>query len=270
MNIGSYSYDDFLQLVKSFHGNVAPGVVIGGIMVELARGHLPAEILFDAVCETRNCLPDAVQLLTPCTIGNGWLKVINVGRFALSLYDKYEGKGVRVFLDPVKVADWPEINTWYLKLKPKKEQDPALLLEEIRQAGPKILGWQQVQIRPQLLGKRHRGRIVICPLCREAYPAQDGGICRACQGEPLYLTDGHEEETGVQAPSLHLLPVEQTVGRRALHDMTMIVPGTSKGAAFEKGQLIGVGDLCRLQQMGRRHLYVHGGKSGWPRVGARR
>ena len=86
-------------------------------------GHLPAEILFDAVCETRNCLPDAIQLLTPCTIGNGWLKVVNVGRFALSLYDKYEGEGVRVFLDPVKVADWPEINNWYLKLKPKKEQD---------------------------------------------------------------------------------------------------------------------------------------------------
>ena len=46
------------------------------------------------------------------------------------------------------------------------------------------------------------------------------------------------------------------MGRRALHDMTKIVPGISKGAAFEKGQVIGVGDLCRLQQMGRRHLYV--------------
>ena len=46
------------------------------------------------------------------------------------------------------------------------------------------------------------------------------------------------------------------MGRRALHDMTMIVPGASKGPAFEKGQVIGVGDLCRLQQMGRQHLYV--------------
>jgi len=264
MNIGPYSFDAFLQQVKSFHGNVAPGVVIGGIMVEVARRRLPAESLFDAVCETRNCLPDAVQLLTPCTIGNGWLKVVNVGRFALTLYDKYEGKGVRVFLDQVKVADWPEINTWYLKLKPKKEQDPALLLEEIRKAGPEILGWQQVQIRPQFLGKRSRGRIVICPLCREAYPAQDGGICRACQGEAPYLTDGRGEEAGLEAPSLQLLPMEQAVGRRALHDMTMIVPGASKGAAFEKGQLIGVGDLCRLQQMGRQHLYTMEGNQVGP------
>ena len=46
------------------------------------------------------------------------------------------------------------------------------------------------------------------------------------------------------------------MGRRALHDMTMIIPGASKGPAFQKGQVIGVGDLCRLQQMGRRHLYV--------------
>ncbi len=256
MNIGSYSFDDFLHLVKSFHGNMAPGVVLGGIMVAAARQQLPAGVLFDAICETRNCLPDAIQLLTPCTIGNGWLKVVDVGRFALALYNKHGGDGVRVFLDHVKVADWPEINSWYRKLNPKKEQDPERLLEEIKNAGPEILGWQQVKIRPQFLGKRSRGRIAICPLCREAYPSQDGGICRACQGDAPYLTESRREETGTQGPSLQILPAEQAVGRRALHDMTMIVPGTSKGPAFEKGQVIGVGDLCRLQQMGRQHLYV--------------
>ena len=256
MHIGSHSFDEFLQLVKSFHGNVAPGVVLGGIMVDAARRRLPPAVLFDALCETRNCLPDAVQLLTPCTIGNGWLKVVNLGRFALTLYDKYQGEGVRVYLDPAKVADWPEINAWYRKLKPKQEQDPARLLAEIRQAGPEILGWQPVHIRPPLLGKRHRGPIVLCPLCREAYPAQDGGICRACQGEAPYLAAGREAGAGGEAPALSALPVEQAVGRQALHDMTMIVPGISKGPAFEKGQVIGVGDLCRLQQMGRRHLYV--------------
>ena len=75
MNIGSYCFDEFLQLVKSFHGYVAPGVVIGGIMVEAARRQLPAEVLFDAICETRNCLPDAIQLLTPApsaTAGSRW------------------------------------------------------------------------------------------------------------------------------------------------------------------------------------------------------
>ncbi|MGA7563259.1 MAG: FmdE family protein [Desulfobaccales bacterium] len=256
MNICGHGFEEFLQLVKSFHGNAAPGVVIGGIMVEVARRQLPPEVLFDAICETRNCLPDAIQILTPCTIGNGWLKVVNVGRFALTLYDKYGGEGVRVFLDPAKAADWPEINAWYRKLKPKKEQDPDRLLGEIKKAGAEILGWERVEIRPQFLGQRSRGRIVVCPLCREAYPAEDGGICRACQGDVPYLTKSRQEETGTLTPQLQSLPAKQAVGRRALHDMTMIVPGTSKGPAFEKGQMIGVGDLCRLQQMGRQHLYV--------------
>ncbi len=256
MHIRSHSFDEFLQLIKSFHGNVAPGVVLGGIMVQVARQQLPEDLLFDAISETRSCLPDAIQLLTPCTIGNGWLKVVNVGRFALALYDKYQGEGVRVFLDPPKVADWPEINAWYLKLSPKKEQDLEQLLEEIKNAGPKILGWERIKVRPQFLGKRNRGRIAICPLCKEAYPSMDGGICRACQGEPLYLTEVRGDASERQAPFLQALPVEQAVGRRALHDMTFVDPGASKGPAFDKGQVIGVGDLCRLHQMGRRHLYV--------------
>jgi len=252
MNIGLHSFEEYLELVKSFHSHPAPGVVIGGIMVEVARQQLPPEVLFDAICETRSCLPDAVQLLTPCTLGNGWLQVVNVGRFALCLYDKYQGEGVRVFLDPAKVADWPEINGWYLKLKPKQEQDSALLLEQIRDAGMETLGRQRIRIRPQFLGKRSRGRIAICPLCREAYPAQDGGLCRACQGEVPYL----EAEGITAAPPLQTVPLEQAVGRRALHDMTQIIPGRSKGPAVHQGEVIGVGDLCRLQQMGRQHLYV--------------
>jgi formylmethanofuran dehydrogenase subunit E len=252
MNIGSYSYDEYLQLVKSFHGNIAPGLVIGGFMVDLATRQLPDGVLFDAISETAACLPDAVQLLTPCTIGNGWLKVINLGRFAVNLYDKFEGSGVRVWMDAAKVADWPEINSWYLKLKPKAEQDKDLLMAQIREAGPRILSWRPMQIRPHFLIRRHRGGMIICPLCREAYPAKDGGICRACQGEAPYLEDA---ET-MAAPALQAIPAEKAVGRRALHDMTRIIPGESKGPAFKQGEIITVGDLCRLQHMGRRHLYV--------------
>ncbi len=36
MNIGSYSVEDYMHLVKSFHGNIAPGLIIGGFMVDLA------------------------------------------------------------------------------------------------------------------------------------------------------------------------------------------------------------------------------------------
>jgi formylmethanofuran dehydrogenase subunit E len=187
MQIGSFDFDEFLRIIRSFHGSIAPGVLVGGIMVEMARDHLPEEVLFDALCETSNCLPDAVQLLTPCSIGNGWLKVVNVGRFALALYDKYQGEGVRVFLDPQKIADWSEIQNWYLKLKPKKEQDSVLLIDQIKRAGQNILGCHSVKINSRFLQKRRKGPIGICPVCREAYPIKDGDLCRACQGETPYV-----------------------------------------------------------------------------------
>jgi formylmethanofuran dehydrogenase subunit E len=257
MNIGSYSFDEYLQVVKSFHGHLAPGMIIGGVMVDQAQRRLAPEVLYDAICETRNCLPDAVQLLTPCTIGNGWLKVINLGRFALTLYDKYEGAGVRVFLDPAKVKDFPEIETWYLKLKPKPEQDKDLLLRQIREAGARILTWQRVTLKPQFFGRKSRGGMTVCPVCREAYPAQDGGICRACQGEAPYQDpESSEMPMPTCVPSLSTVPLSEAPGRRLLHDMTQIIPGESKGPVFKKDQIITVGDLCRLQQMGRQHLYV--------------
>jgi formylmethanofuran dehydrogenase subunit E len=52
------------------------------------------------------------------------------------------------------------------------------------------------------------------------------------------------------------VPVAEAVGRKALHDMTRIEPGTSKGAEFLAGQTITAGDVCRLQQMGRNTVYV--------------
>ncbi|MFZ2089796.1 MAG: FmdE family protein [Desulfobaccales bacterium] len=257
MKIGPYTYEEFLALVASFHGTAAPGVVLGGIMVEAARGRLPEGVLFDAVAETRACLPDAVQLLTPCTIGNGWLKVLNLGRFALTLYDKYQGEGIRVYLDPARVKDFPEIESWYLKLKPKREQDKDLLMAQIREGGAHVLNWQRVALRPQFLGRKSRGGMIVCPLCREAYPAQDGGICRACQGEAPYQDPETSGEL-VQSclPSLAAVPLEEALGRHLLHDMTQIIPGESKGPVFKKDQVITVGDLCRLQQMGRQNLYV--------------
>lgn len=156
-------------------------------MVDLAYQHLPKEGLFDAICETSICLPDAIQLLTPCSIGNRWLKVIDIGRFAITLYEKYEGEGIRVFLDPAKIEAWPEIKSWFFRLEPKKEQDSQLLLEQIREAGADICGIQQVKVDPHFIKIQLRGRPTICPVCGEAYPANDGEICRACQGEAPYM-----------------------------------------------------------------------------------
>jgi len=182
-----FDIEEYIHRVQSFHGHTAPGVVIGGFMVHLARSRIGKEVLFDAICETPACLPDAVQLLTPCTVGNGWLKIINLGRFALSLYDKHNGNGFRVFLDPKKLEDYPEIKAWFFKLKSKREQSLEDILSQIKKAGVEIYGVSPVQIKPEFLKKRDKGKIVICPSCKEAYPLQDGDICLACQGRSPYI-----------------------------------------------------------------------------------
>ena len=89
----TFDIEEHMRRVKSFHGYPAPGVIIGGFMVHMARVRMPEGVLFNAVCETMSCLPDAVQLCTACTVGNGRLRIINLGRFAVSLYNKYDGNG---------------------------------------------------------------------------------------------------------------------------------------------------------------------------------
>jgi hypothetical protein len=46
------------------------------------------------------------------------------------------------------------------------------------------------------------------------------------------------------------------VGTKLAHDLTEVRPGEFKGAAFQKGHTVCNEDLCRLQKMGKNHLYV--------------
>jgi formylmethanofuran dehydrogenase subunit E len=186
MNIGTYSYEEYLHLIKSFHGSLAPGLIIGGFMVDLALRNLPEGEFFDALCETRVCLPDAVQILTPCTVGNGWMKIFDTGRFALTLYEKSTGTGVRVYLDTEKLKPWTQIDSWYFKRVPKHQQDLEALVGEIRVAAESILSLQRVCVKPEFLVKRRLGPTAVCPSCGEAYPLRDGSACLACQGQSPY------------------------------------------------------------------------------------
>lgn len=253
-NVGQYTFDEYLDLIGRFHSYPAPGLIVGGYMVEMAKRHMPEGVLYDAISEAASCLPDAIQLLTPCTAGNGWLKIVNLDRYALSLFNKYTGEGVRVFLDVGKLDAHDEIRSWYLKLKTKKEQDSDKLRRQMREAGESVLTLQAVKAAPQFIGKTSKGAIAVCPLCGEAFPKVHGAICKGCQGEAPYLETGGSEI--LVQPRLASVSVEQAAGKTALHDMTRIVPGQSKGAEFKAGQQLSVGDVCRLQQMGRMHVYV--------------
>ena len=55
---------------------------------------------------------------------------------------------------------------------------------------------------------------------------------------------------------LKKIKVENAVGTQLSHDITEIRPGEFKGPAFRKGQTVCDDDICRLQKLGKNHLYL--------------
>lgn len=55
---------------------------------------------------------------------------------------------------------------------------------------------------------------------------------------------------------MKVIPVEESLGMLLAHDMTEIIPGTSKKAAFKKGHQIKAEDIPRLLKMGKEHIGI--------------
>ena len=189
-----------MEVARKFHGYPAPGLIIGAYMVELAKSHMPGGVLYDAVSETSYCLPDAIQLLTPCTIGNGWMRILNFGLYAMSLYDKRTGEGVRVRLDLDRLDAWPSIRAWYMKTTPKKEQDSDLLQEEIYEAGISILSAQPVTVKAEYVGRPDRHlRRAASGRVRRGMPFLPGRVAVSQRSGAFLLragSDAHSRERG--------------------------------------------------------------------------
>lgn len=179
------SLDDCLRTIEGFHNWKAPGLVLGLFMVDKALKLTGEGVESDAIVETRHCLPDAVQLFTPCTVGNGWLKIIDWDKFALTLFDRHNLHGYRVWLDLDKTRAYPNLYNWYQRLIPKKELPLDVLLETIISAGDSVLASAAVNmIRISRREKKTGTRV--CPRCGEAYGVQQGLICAACSGNGYY------------------------------------------------------------------------------------
>jgi len=168
-----------VEEIQRFHGFPAPGVVIGAFMVDWAREQIGRKTEADAIVETLRCLPDAVQLFTPCTLGNGWLRVLDWDRFALTLYGRLDRRGVRVWLDANKAAAFPVIHGWFLKKIPKSELPLDVLLNAVFEARRAVLSSRDV-IVTDFLRRPKKESVRICPVCGEAFDPRAGDCCRGC------------------------------------------------------------------------------------------
>lgn len=177
--------EELIRDITQFHGFVAPGLLIGAFMVDLAQKHLPTGCEADAIVETRHCLPDAIQIFTPCTIGNAWLKVLDLGKFALTLYDRHTHDGIRVWLDLDKAKDHMDVYSWFMGIVSKRDLPIDVLISAIFRAGPDILSFEEVTVtRHAERAKKDKTRV--CPKCNEAYSSSQGSTCFACQGQAYY------------------------------------------------------------------------------------
>lgn len=185
--------EDFFVRMEEFHGYRSPGILVGSLMLEadLQRiGHVP---YLNVVTETVVCLPDAVQLLTPCTYGNGFLQVLDWGKFALTAYDRDSLDGARAWLNHDLLTDYPLINSWFERTGHKREKPPfSELAEEILSTGPELIRCQEVKLLHPLKNRRPMptGR---CSKCGESYTLHHGSRCPACQGKSYYSLGANKE-----------------------------------------------------------------------------
>ncbi len=184
------TFEQYLEMIRSFHGSTAPGMIAGGFMIDCATKNLPDGEFFDVLCETRHCLADAVQLLTPCTVGNGWLKISETGRFSLTFYNKFNGEGVRIYIDPVKLDKYPEVRCWFLQEKDKPDQDLKAILDEFVKAGHDLYGTERVTLKDEYISSRKRKKTESfqCRHCGESFKSDEyADICPVCLGSGPYV-----------------------------------------------------------------------------------
>jgi formylmethanofuran dehydrogenase subunit E len=176
---------DVLMEMEDFHGRQTAGLVLGGLMVDLGIELLGGFSDPAAIVETQCYLPDAVQVLTPCTIGNGRLVILDWGKMALCLYDKDKLAGYRIWLDLKKARPIPSIYNWHMRLLPELALRDDPVIEDLLSAGRSILSWRAVPITHPL-GGRTKPALAVCPRCEEAYPEVQGDKCLSCQGESYF------------------------------------------------------------------------------------
>jgi|WetSurMetagenome_2_1015567.scaffolds.fasta_scaffold76591_1 formylmethanofuran dehydrogenase subunit E len=182
----------YLTRCAEFHTSPAPGLLIGAFMVDYALELLdavPGEKLF-AVCETPKCLPDAPQVIAHITTGNGRLKVLAIGRFAITLNRVSENPtadAFRVYVDLEKIKQYPVIDKWFSNSPEFNKHTMGVALQEaIFRNGRNLLSYERVRVPVKF---KESWKPVTCPSCGETVPDYMvvDGKCGACGPMKYYV-----------------------------------------------------------------------------------
>jgi formylmethanofuran dehydrogenase subunit E len=138
------------------------------------------------IVETDRCLPDAIQLVTDCRLGNRTLKLQDYGKMAATFVDLATSRAIRV-------AARESANRKALELYPALDREEALSLayRNLSEAQLCDVRFVRVQLGPEDL-PGYRAPRVICDQCGEGIAFRrevrsgDRTLCGACAGESYY------------------------------------------------------------------------------------
>ncbi len=188
---GVKSLDEYIRLAAK-GGNTKSGVILGIRMsllgLQQVKLESPAERHHNliVIVETDRCLPDAVELVTGCRLGNRALKFQDMGKLAATFVNLKTGCAVRI-------AARESAN------ERAQEMFPSLETEAAFERAYQILSADQlfhvsqgrVRIAPEDVPGYHAPR-VICSACGESIAfgreIADGDriLCRACSGSGYF------------------------------------------------------------------------------------
>lgn len=182
---------DYFERCVDFHTYPAPGLLIGVFMVDYALellGAVPGEKLY-AVAETYKCAPDPLQVILNCTSGNHRLRIISIGRFAMTLNrpstEAYTD-GVRVFVDPARLDKYPVLKLWFSNDPSFQKQSMEYdLIDEIFTARREIFSAERVRVK---VTPKQKWKSAKCSVCGETIPDDMliDGVCGVCCGSMSY------------------------------------------------------------------------------------
>lgn len=186
-----------IDKILAFHIKNAPGVIMGVYMVDYAYELIDTiypnrdSYTLNALCETRVCLIDSIQVMTGCTVGNKYLRLdaLDIGRYALILYNRDTGCGFRVYIDINKIDKdkYPQLYAFFNKSRDYKSASRKKLsqdtINEFYLAERSVLSYQKVKVN--LPAKDDVVAAAICASCGESFlvstdTAPDKPLCSYC------------------------------------------------------------------------------------------
>lgn len=173
-------------------GRPRSGIILGIRLVMRAMQELgiddPAAVHRQLVAfvETDRCLPDAVELVTGCRLGNRTLKFRDLGKMAATFLDLRNDRAVRL-------AARETANQRALTAFKGLEKEEALTRAYREWPDEELFSWQPVAVElPTEERPGYRAARVVCAECGEGISfnrevLRDGKIlCRACAGARYY------------------------------------------------------------------------------------